>query len=102
MYEMIQIKAVLNWYIYSRHLTVDALTVVLDVNSTKSIMTIENPDIKEIKKWLKGLIDPNDTAADKLGCIVNLKPYRPFTDPQWWKFDLSDPQMVLEHDVFLQ
>ena len=46
----------------------DALTLSLGVNSTKFIMKMDKPVIKEIKNQLGYLIDPNNTAADRLDC----------------------------------
>ena len=42
----------------------------LGVNSTKSIMKMDKPVIKEIKNQLGYLIDTNNTAADMLDCGI--------------------------------
>ena len=44
------IKVALKRFGYMRHPTVNAPTVGLGVNSTKSIMTMDKPVIDEIKK----------------------------------------------------
>ena len=61
-----QIKAVLKQLRCSRNLTVKALTVGLGVNATKSNIAMEKHVKKDIKKQLGGVIDPNDTAAERM------------------------------------
>ena len=46
----------------------DALTLSLGVNSTKFIMKMDKPVIKEIMNKLGYLIDPNNNAAYMLDC----------------------------------
>ena len=50
MYDTTQIKAVLKRFVNSIHVIVDALTVGLGINSTESIMKMNMPIIKNIKK----------------------------------------------------
>ena len=48
----------------------DAVTVMLGVNSTGSIMTMDNPFIKKIKKRLGDLVGPNNTTAERVDCCL--------------------------------
>ena len=66
MAERNQIKAVLNRSGCIRHLEVDTLSVGLGVNSTKPIMKMGKPFIKEIKERIEDLIEPNNTTVDKV------------------------------------
>ena len=58
----------------------DSLTVGLDANSTKSIMTTNKPVIKDIKKRLGNLIEPNDTASYRLYYGLQTMQYIDFLD----------------------
>ena len=70
MAETTQTKAVLKRFIRSRHPSVDALTVYLGVKSIKSIMKMDKLVIKEIQNQLGDLINPNDTAAERVHCGI--------------------------------
>ena len=75
--ETTQIKAVLKRFGCIRHPIVDELTVGLGVNSTKYIMTMVKPVIKEIKKRLGDLIYPR--TPQKKGWTFPSKQFRPLT-----------------------
>ena len=66
--ETTQIKAILNRFGCRRHPKVELLTVGLGFKSTKSIMTMDKPVIKDINNGLEYLLDPSGTAADRVEC----------------------------------
>ena len=68
MVETNQIKVALKWLVCIRHPTVDTLTLRLGVNSTESIMKMNNPVIEDIKKRLGVLLDPNLTTDYRVEC----------------------------------
>ena len=66
MAETTQIKVFMKQFRCSRYPIVDALTVGLGVNSTESIMTMDNTVIKEIKKLPEDFKDSNYTTSDRV------------------------------------